>query len=414
MGDYSGSLVLEVATHVATTVTAQLVAEEGAAAPAAVVMTSEPFGTERVPLAPLAAAVAGGAHGELSLPGVAAFLRERGAPFWTFYVYGSVAVFVRETGWTPPGGASLRLEISSSVPTAQGVSSSASIEVAVIRALRALSGVELTELRTAHIAQAAENYVVGAPCGLMDQLASACGEAGKVLPILCRPDVLSPPVPLPPGVTLVGWPSGVKHSIGAGVSPYLTARTATFMAKKLAEAVLGAKLAHAAELDPYRWATLVAPALPEAITGRAFTDAHGGVDDGLSRVDDATVYPVRAALHFVVTEHFHCGVATSLLELASAPGVSAAARARCLGQVGELMRYTHAGYTALGLGCPETDAMVERLRALGPAAGIYGARVSGGGSGGTVAVLCEVAAVPTVAALAAEMVFDAPFTGLIQ
>jgi hypothetical protein len=77
-------------------------------------------------------------------------------------------------------------------------------------------------------------------------------------------------------------------------------------------------------------------------------------------------------------------------------------RARCLAQVGELMRYTHAGYTAIGLGAPETDAMVERLRALGPAAGIYGARVSGGGSGGTVAVLCEAAAVPTVAALAAD------------
>lgn len=400
-------MVLEVATSVSTTVTAELTAGEDA-----VVMTSDPFGTTSVSLAPLRAAVAAGTHADISLPGIAAFLKEQDAPLWTFYVYGSVTVFVRETGWLPEAGQSIKLEISSSVPTAQGVSSSASIEVATIRALRALSGKELTELRTAHIAQAAENYVVGAPCGLMDQLASACGEAGKVLPILCRPDILSPAVPLPSSVTLVGWPSGVKHSVGA--SPYLVARTATFMGKKMAEKVLGLTLAHAAELDPFRLHQLVVPALPAAITGKDFLAGYGGVDDGLSKIDPATEYPVRAALTFAAEENFRCALATSLLEAASRAEPGTAAYRSYLSQVGELMRLTHAGYTAIGLGCPETDAMVEKLRSMGPAAGIYGARVSGGGSGGTVAVLCEKAAVPTLAALGAEMTFDAPFTGLIQ
>jgi galactokinase len=75
---------------------------------------------------------------------------------------------------------------------------------------------------------------------------------------------------------------------------------------------------------------------------------------------------------------------------------------------------THRAYTSIGLGCPETDVMIARLMELGPAKGIYGARMSGGGSGGTVAVLCEKAAIPLVEALGKEVVFDEPFPGLIQ
>lgn len=409
VGDYSGSMVLEVATHVATTVSAEV----SPSASDEIVMTSEPFGTTSLPLTPLRDAVNAGTFASINLPDITAFLKAQGAPFWTYYVFGSVAVFVRETGWLPPLGEQIRLEISSDVPTAQGVSSSASIEVAVIRALRKLSGKELTELRTAHIAQNAENFVVGAPCGLMDQLASACGAAGKVLPILCRPDILSDPVPLPGTVTLVGWPSGVKHSV-AGISPYLVARTATFMAKKMAEKILGRKLDFFTQLDVYTLHTKVLPALPETISGKDFLEAYGPLEDGLSSLQPETVYAVKASATFPVEENFRCGLAASLLAAAARVETGSPEYASLLTQVGDLMGLTHSGYTAIGLGCEETDAMVDKLRSMGPAQGIYGARIAGGGSGGTVAVLLERSALPTLEALAKEMVFDAPFTGLIQ
>ena len=418
VGDYSGSFVLEVATHVATTVEASLLAGGAAAAAGGdtVELISTDFGTAHVDLAPLRAAVAGGHHGGLSLPSIAEFLRDSGAAFWTFYVYGSLAVFVRETGWLPAraaaGGPCLRLSVTSDVPTAQGVSSSASVEVATIRALSGLSGTPLTQLRIAHIAQNAENHVVGAPCGLMDQLASACGTAGRVLPILCRPDILSEPVPLPAGVALVGWPSGVKHSVGA--SPYMVARAATFMGKKMAEGLLGRTFKFAAEITPWELHSKLEGALPVAILGADFLAAHGGVDDALSKIDPAASYPVRAALSFPIEENFRCGVAKSLLEALTTAAPGSPAYVTLLSQIGEMMRLTHAGYTAIGLGCDETDAMVTKLTAMGPAAGIYGARVSGGGSGGTIAVLLEKSAIPALEALAHEMTFGEPFPGLIQ
>ena len=79
------------------------------------------------------------------------------------------------------------------------------------------------------------------------------------------------------------------------------------------------------------------------------------------------------------------------------------------------MRQSHRGYTSIGLGCAELDEMLEAVQGLGGAeAGVYGARVSGGGSGGTMVVLCREDAVPALEALATRLTFGKPFTGLIR
>jgi L-arabinokinase len=80
-------------------------------------------------------------------------------------------------------------------------------------------------------------------------------------------------------------------------------------------------------------------------------------------------------------------------------------RQETLRTVGELFYQSHSGYSAMGLGCPETDAMVHAVRDRGPERGFYGARVSGGGSGGTVVVLLEVAALPELEELAGSLAF---------
>jgi galactokinase len=304
VADYSGSTVLQVATERATTVTSTLVAVADAASadPAGrVVLDSDPFGSFTVTLAPLRDAVKAGAHASLDLKAIRAFLTAASAPSWVFYVYGSLAVFVRETGWLPPATHELRMSVTSTVPAGQGVSSSASIEVGTLRSVIALSGVQIPSLRVAHIAQAAENYVVGAPCGLMDQLASALGSPGKVLPIVCRPDAVQSLVPLPDGVTVVGWPSGVKHSVAG--SPYLDARTATFMAKKMAEKLLSTKVGHITELPPSLLMSVI-DQIPESITGAAFLAEFGGVDDPLSNIKADSVYATRASARFPVEENF--------------------------------------------------------------------------------------------------------------
>jgi L-arabinokinase len=68
---------------------------------------------------------------------------------------------------------------------------------------------------------------------------------------------------------------------------------------------------------------------------------------------------------------------------------------RCI-QLGELMYGSHASYGACGLGSRGTDLLVDLVRAEGPAAGLYGARITGGGSGGTVAVIGRSDASPAI------------------
>jgi len=326
-------------------------------------------------------------------------------PKWVRYPYGCFLLFCGAQRWTPRTG--LKFSIHSRVPASMGVSSSAALEVATMRALESLSGKKFTGTGLARLAQRAENEIVGAPCGLMDQLTSAYGVRGALLPILCRPDRLGEPVRLPPGVIAVGWPSGVKHAVSD--SPYATARTGAFMGKKLIERATGRRLAHATELTPAEVRALSRTALPAKISGRTFLARVGGVDDPLSKIEPAKTYDVRAAVSFPVEENFRAESAVALLR-----GVTKASREATLRMLGDLLYQSHAGYSSIGLGCPETDAMVAAVRKLGPARGFYGARVSGGGSGGTVVVLLKRSALPKLRRLAARLRFSREKLPLLQ
>jgi L-arabinokinase len=308
-------------------------------------------------------------------------------PKWARYPYGCFLLFCEAQRWRPKAG--LKFSIRSRVPASMGVSSSAALEVATMRALEKISGKRFKGTALARLAQRAENEIVGAPCGLMDQLTSAYGVRGALLPILCRPDELGQPVKLPPGVIAVGWPSGVKHAVSA--SPYATARAGAFMGKKLIERATGRRLAHATELAPADVRGLSRTALPVKITGRTFLARAGGVDDALSTIEPAKTYAVRAAVSFPVEENFRSESAVALLR-----GMRPNSREETLRLLGDLLYQSHAGYSSIGLGCPETDEMVAAVRALGPKRGFYGARVSGGGSGGTVVVLLRKSALPAL------------------
>jgi len=141
--------------------------------------------------------------------------------------------------------------------------------------------------------------------------------------------------------------------------------------------------------------------LPEKIIGRTFLARCGGVDDLLSAIAPGRTYAVRAAVSFPVEENFRAQAAVALLR-----SVTAQNREETLRSLGDLLFQSHAGYSSIGLGCPETDEMVAAVRKLGPKRGFYGARVSGGGSGGTVVVLLRKTALPTLRRLALRLRFS--------
>jgi galactokinase len=117
---------------------------------------------------------------------------------WAAYVRGVVQM-LRQRGIALQGA---ELAIAGDVPQGAGLSSSASLEVALLQALNDLQGLGLDPTQIALLAQQAENQFVGCQCGIMDQLISARGQAGHALLIDCQ-TLQARPVPLPPGLAVM-------------------------------------------------------------------------------------------------------------------------------------------------------------------------------------------------------------------
>ena len=130
---------------------------------------------------------------------------------WLDYVQG----LTRELG---ARGAALRgfeAHVTSDVPIGAGLSSSAALEVAMLRALREAFALGLDDMTIARLGQLSEVEFVGAPTGIMDQMASSLGEQGSALFIDMRGH-LTRRVTLPAALELVVIASGVTHAHGTG------------------------------------------------------------------------------------------------------------------------------------------------------------------------------------------------------
>jgi L-arabinokinase len=309
---------------------------------------------------------------------------------WAAYAAGSLLVLMRERGVQFPGGT--RVLIASEVPEGKGVSSSAAIEVAVMQAVVAAFGVSLEGRDLAILCQMAENRVVGAPCGVMDQMTSACGEAHRLLALLCQPAEIQGQVPLPNEVAVWGIDSGVRHSVSG--ADYGSVRVGAFMGYRIVADALDLPCEQDADsvaildpdwqgflanITPSEWEQRLACHLPERIGGAEFLARFGGTTDPVTHVDPARTYAVRIPAGHPVYENFRVRAFAELL-------LSGALTERRLELLGELMYQSHASYSACGLGSEATDRVVELVREAGPQSGLFGAKITGGGSGGTVAV----------------------------
>ncbi|MEZ0051460.1 galactokinase [Mycobacterium sp. MAA66] len=133
---------------------------------------------------------------------------------WAGYVAGVIWA-VTSTGYRVPGGF---LQIRSDVPIGSGLSSSAALECAVLGALAAAAGAPLARLEQARVAQRAENEYVGAPTGLLDQIAVLFGEPGKAV-LIDFAETRIQPVDFDPevtGVALLLIDSRSRHQHAGG------------------------------------------------------------------------------------------------------------------------------------------------------------------------------------------------------
>jgi galactokinase len=274
------------------------------------------------------------------------------APMWANYVRGVIRELVQ--AGLPVRG--MDLAISGDVPQGAGLSSSASLSVAVGRLFATLPGFEaLGPVDIALVAQRAENDFVGCKCGNMDQISSACGVQDHVLKIDCR-SLEVEPVPMPPNAAIMIFNSHVAR--GLVDSAYNTRREQCEAAARhfglpaLRDLDLATLEARGAELDPV---------------------------------------VLRRARH-VVTENARVAAAAQALAAGD------------LARMGELMEASHASMRDdFEITVPAIDQLVGIVKsAIGSAGGV---RMTGGGFGG-----CVVALVPHALVEAARQAVQRAYT----
>jgi galactokinase len=285
---------------------------------------------------------------DLDRPGAA----RRGA--WFDYVEGVAQSLVRR-------GARLRgadLVIESDVPAGAGLSSSAALEVSAGMALVAVSGQRVSLEELALVGQEAEHTYVGTMCGIMDQLTAACGREGHALLIDCR-TLETTPIPLDTSETaVVVCDSRVKHELAS--SAYNERRA-----------------------DCERGVELLGRVLPAVAALRDVS-----VED-LQRYGHLLPETVLRRCRHVVTENARTLAAAEALRAGSVEGLG-----RLMWQSHESLRDDYE------VSCAELDGLVEIAAGV---PGVAGARMTGGGFGGsTVNLVCRAALAEFARAVTAE------------
>jgi len=251
---------------------------------------------------------------------------------WSDYPIG-VAVVLERAGYSLRGA---RLELRGEVPLGSGLSSSAAVEVATACALVANSGLQIDKRELARLCRQAENDFVGARVGIMDQFISLFGQQQRALLLDCR-SLEFRLLPLPDNVRLIICNTMVKHALAS--SAYNERR-----------AQCEAGVQHLAQFLPQVKA-LRDVSLEQLEQCRA----------GLSEV----VY--RRCRH-VITENARVLAAGEALERSD------------LHQFGKLMTESHQSLrNDYEVSSDELDLMVKLALKV---AGVYGARMTGGGFGG--------------------------------
>ncbi len=142
-----------------------------------------------------------------------------------------------------------------------------------------------------------------------------------------------------------------------------------------------------ANLSPDDYKNLFRQHVPEQIDGRSFLDRYGPTADSATAVDPHATYAVQHATDHHVLEARRVRRFVEFLERVDA--ATGPKRKLTLDQAGHLMYASHLSYTMDALlGADECDLLVQLVRER-ERSGLYGAKITGGGSGGTVAVLCD-------------------------
>lgn len=391
IADYSWSCALEMPTSEATFVATQFQTIDNDNIMIRVLSPSKDTAARSSSFAsiPLSDIVEWDAHGKLFLPTNYDFadlrqrLKSNPAESWIAYIVGAFVVLAeKKKGFLPENVGSIAVLVKSNVPEGAGVSSSAALEVASLVSIGAALGICFENHEVPLLAQRIENFVVGVSCGLMDMATSYLGMADSLLSLRCSDPVqIFGHLKIPDNLRVWGIYSGVRHSTGS--SKYTSVRIGAFMGKKIIQSDgSGPPIQALTDLSPREFEEKYMHLIPDAISGKDFVSRYHSHDDPATRINMDAVYEVKHATSHPIYENDRVKRFTNFIK----DPQKSINRPQCE-LMGELMYQSHESYSCCSLGSRETDLLVSIARNVGRSGGIFGAKISGGGCGGTVCIL---------------------------
>ena len=348
------------------------------------------------------------------------------ASSWHLFVLGVVQAILAQRRTSSSFSSSalegLAIVLVSDVPTSCGLASSASVEMAMALALAHLflTDDDCTKKNESHeeevsggtkglllpsptslalLCHRVENRVVGAASGFMDQVCLAHAEQNCAASFRCVLPLHEPVAQLavPPSLAIYAITSGVKHSVAG--AHYEKVRTATAMGKIILSTLLphsssslaSFSLKHLCDLPLAEFESSYRDLLPESLTGEDFLANYGHLPwTDVTTIKPDWNYSIRAASSHPIEENAR---SLALIErLTQLREGNIKEDASILAEIGSLFKASHDSYSACGMGSRETDLVVrlvyeQSVSTTTPMAPLVGARITGGGNGGTVVVL---------------------------
>lgn len=306
---------------------------------------------------------------------------------WAFPVLAALlAVLLRDSDRSLDGGLTVAVDNDSAWQEEQ--SATCALVTPTILATAVACGRPLDAEQLASLTQCVLRRVHENVYGLAASACAAFGERDVLLKMNCQPFEALGSLPLPAGTVLCGVDCGGVSL--ASNAKYHRARVAALMGKTIIERILTGSDSrglpwggYLAQISVNDYVESLRDQLPTRLRGQVYLDRFGELGDPFSAIDPEVDYRIRSRTEHHIYENARVHQFAQRLALASRTNGRDALLA-----AGDLMQASHWSYgQRCGLGCIPIEAVVSRLRRCDRDRGIYGARISGRGAGGMVAVL---------------------------
>lgn len=307
---------------------------------------------------------------------------------WKIHAALAAVVELVRSDTLPGFSGGLAVQVSSSLSDLSDGGDVPAVVGATIAAVAGLFDAKVDTTKAASVCVKVENDWLGRVVGFSDALAVLGGEPGSLMQWKCDPCTPGDAVRAGGGWTLAGIDCGLVRA-DASIRRY-RARVAALMGGHLIGRVVRHEGLRHLNWDGYLsrvsindYVERFRDRLPTRLKGSDYLALFGETDDALTQIEPDQVYKVRSRTEHHIYEHARsCQFVECLSRGMAGQGE------RAFEEAGALMYASHWSYgQRCGLGCVQTDLLVKLLRRQGAQAGVFGAKTTGRGCGGLVAVL---------------------------